>query len=135
MASRRDAVDVLRVFLASPGDLVEERQIAREVVDEVNEIIKGVGVHVDLLGWEDARPGAGRPQHIINRDVDAAHLFVGMIWRHWGTPTGTHSSGFEEEFERAAERRKNEGSPEMWLSFKKVGDELLKDPGPQINRV
>jgi preprotein translocase subunit SecE len=131
----RDALRVLQVFLASPGDLVPERQISREVVDEVNDSIKPLRLHIDLLGWEDTRPGVGRPQAIINKDVDACDLFVGLMWRHWGSPTGEHSSGFEEEFERARQRRSLGGSPEMWLSFKQVGDEHLQDPGPHLRRV
>jgi hypothetical protein len=130
-----EGLKVLSVFLASPGDLADERQVAREVIDDLNESIRPSGLHVELLGWEDTRPGAGRPQSIINKDVDSCDLFVGMMWRHWGTPTGTHTSGFEEEFERASGRRPTHNSPEIWLCFKAIGAEYLKDPGPQLQRV
>ncbi|MBV8546094.1 MAG: DUF4062 domain-containing protein, partial [Acidobacteria bacterium] len=130
-----EAVEVIHIFLASPGDLLDERQIARDVVDEVNECIRSLSTQIVLLGWEDTRPGVGRPQQIINKDVDRCDLFVGLMWRHWGTATGTHSSGFEEEFERARERHAITGSPEMWLSFKSIGDDHLKDPGAQLRRV
>jgi len=127
---------LLTVFIASPGDLVEERRIAREVVDEVNRTLGRVfGVHVELVGWEDTLPGGGRPQELINRDVARCDLFVGLLWGRWGTATGEYSSGFEEEFERARRRRRESGSPEMWLSFKAIDRNQLADPGEQLTKV
>lgn len=53
---------MLRVFLASPGDLVAERQIARDVAAEVSEYVAPFGYGVELYGWEDTVSQAGRPQ-------------------------------------------------------------------------
>jgi HEAT repeat protein len=128
--------NVLQVFLASPGDVVDERRSAREVVDIINRIYsRDLGWHIELLGWEDTLPGAGRPQELINADVDVCHLFVGIVWARWGTPTGKFDSGFEEEFERARTRYREEGTPEIWLFFKQVDSDRLRDPGPQLQRV
>lgn len=127
---------VLKAFLASPGDLDDERRIARAVVDEVNHTVgRTWGITVELLGWEDTLPGAGRPQALINHDVDSCDLFIGMLWRRWGQPTGTHSSGFEEEFERARSRRRATMKPELWLAFKAVDPDNLRDPGDQLKKV
>lgn len=127
---------ILYVFLGSPGDLAEERLIARDVVDELNQThSRLLGWHIDLLGWEDTLPGFGRPQEIINRDVDSCHLFVGLLWRRWGQPTGEHSSGLEEEFERARKRRMESGIPDIWLFFKRVDPEVVADPGEDLKRV
>jgi hypothetical protein len=53
----RDVSDqwkVIRVFLASPGDLDEERRAAKETVDEINKTwFESLGYHVELMGWED----------------------------------------------------------------------------------
>ena len=122
-------------FLASPGDLVEERRIAKEVVEEINRSIRLLNWNIELLGWEDTLPGYMRPQEIINREVDVCELFIGLLWRRWGQPTGTHESGFQEEFERARERRLQTASPEIWLFFKAVESEQLEDPGEQLKRV
>jgi hypothetical protein len=128
--------NVLRVFLASPGDVIPERHIAREVVDELNRIFsRSLGWHIELLGWEDTMPGAGRPQERINADVDACDLFVSVVWARWGSPTGKFESGFEEEFERARARHQESGKPERWLFFKQVESDRLRDPGPQLQRV
>jgi hypothetical protein len=128
---------VLNVFLASPGDLESERRASKEVVDEVAMTARELGVSLELLGWEDTLPGAQRPQDAINADLDAADLVVGLLWRRWGQPTGhaEYTSGFEEEFERAFQRRTSSGSPEIWLFFKDVEAALRQDPGEQLQKV
>ena len=71
---------VLHAFLASPGDLEEERKAIRDVVDEFNRLwADELGYQVDLVGWEETVAGYGRPQHLINQDVDRCDLFIGMI--------------------------------------------------------
>ena len=101
--------DFIRVFLASPGDLTEERQAAKQVIDEVNEEWgEYLGSHVELVGWEDTVARFGRPQAIINGDLERCEVFVGMLWKRWGTPPGGESkytSGFEEEFSISLDRR------------------------------
>lgn len=127
---------VLRVFLASPGDLSEERRAAKRAVDELDHTMaREFGWRIELCGWEDTLPGAGRPQELINRDVEACHLFVGLLWRRWGSPTGKFSSGFEEEFEFARARRSKTAEPEIWLCFKEVEAEQSKDPGEHLSSV
>src|SRR6185369_7787589 len=92
--------NIIIAFIASPGDVADERRVAREVVEELNESLRAINWQIDLLGWEDTLPGAARPQELINKDVDACDLFIGILWRRWGQPTGEYSSGIEEEFER-----------------------------------
>ena len=109
MSIRRD---VLSVFLASPSDLASEREIVKEVVSSFNtKFAKHTGYTIELLAWEDIPPGAGRPQARINPGVDQCALFVGLLWKRWGTPTRAGKTGFEEEFERATERRRNADLP------------------------
>ncbi|HRI02869.1 MAG TPA: DUF4062 domain-containing protein [Pyrinomonadaceae bacterium] len=124
--------NILTVFLASPNDLANERLAVRDVVQELNESLRDIGWHIELLGWEDTIPGAGRPQEIINRDVDSCHLFFGMLWKRWGTPTGQYSSGFEEEYTRVMLRRAETTEPEIMLVFKAVD---AGDPGTELQKV
>ena len=133
-----ESLNLLSVFLASPGDLHEERKAAKAVVDQVNtSIAYPFGWHIQLLGWEDTLPGAARPQDIINREVDKCELFVGLLWRRWGEPPGSpdYTSGFHEEFERAKQRRQISNRPEIWLFFKEIDEEQLDDPGEQLKKV
>ena len=130
---------IIYAFLASPGDLQEERKAIRDVVDEFNESWSdNLGYQIELLGWEDTVASFGRPQELINQDVDRCELFIGLIWKRWGTPPdkdGKFSSGFQEEFEQSKDRRKDSGSPEIALFFKKIPDELMEDPGEDLKRV
>ncbi|MGO9094598.1 MAG: DUF4062 domain-containing protein [Bryobacteraceae bacterium] len=129
---------VLTVFIASPCDLADERRRAFEVVAEINEAIKNIDWSIDLLGWEDTLPGYGRPQDLINRDVERCDLFIGLLWRRWGTPPGQDSrftSGFEEEFSNATLRRERTHSPEIWMFFRTVEVAQIADAGTQLQRV
>lgn len=130
---------IIRAFLASPGDLQDERRAIRGVVDEFNESwANELGYQVELIGWEETVAGFGRPQHLINQDLDRCDLFLGMIWKRWGTPpdhNGAFSSGFKEEFERSMKRREATGIPEVSLFFKSIPDEFMVDPGDDLKKV
>ena len=93
----------IKVFIASPGDVPEERDIVRDVCDELNRstLLKPFGISFEAIGWEDAFPSPGRPQEIINRLVDVCELFVCIFHRRFGTPTGKEGSGTFAEFLRA----------------------------------
>jgi Domain of unknown function (DUF4062) len=128
----------VKVFLASPGDLAEERKAAKLIVDDFNgQLAEPFGYQVELVGWEDTLPGVGRPQAIINRDLDGCDLFVGMLWKRWGTPPGTerYTSGFEEEFNRSMARNETEGRPEINLLLKDIDAASLADPGDHLKKV
>ena len=130
---------VLRVFLASPGDLQEERKAVRSVVDEINELWADTwSYQIELMGWEDTVSRYGRPQNIINQEVDRCDLFIGMIWKRWGTPPdrdGKFTSGFQEEFQRALGRRERDGNPEISLFFKEIPNDFTADPGEDLKKV
>ena len=130
---------VVQIFLASPGDLQDERQAAKAVVDAFNKRwADWLGIQVELVGWEDTFKRWGRPQEQINLDLDRCEAFIGMLWRKWGTPPSTdghYTSGFEEEFERAHASRKTSSRPEMTLFLKTIDAEFLKDQGPDLRKV
>lgn len=127
---------VLKVFLASPDDVKPERAAAETLVNDINKHLNStLDWHIKLYKWEDAVPGYGRAQEIINAAVDDCALFVGLLWERWGQPTGKYSSGFEEEYERALARRKKTDEPEIWLVFKAPNPEKVKDPGAELSKV
>lgn len=130
---------IIRVFLASPSDLGDERRAAREAVEEINNsTAKPQGYQIDLYGWEDTISAAGRPQAIINDELKQCELFIGMLWARWGTPPdndGCFTSGFEEEFTIATQARLNTGTPELRMYFKAVDESRAKDPGPELSKV
>jgi len=93
---------VIEVFIASPGDVVQERQLIREVIDEWNIIHskKRLTVIKDL-GWEyDVYSSfkEGRAQEAINKQIlEYSDLLIGVFWTKVGTPTGDYVSGSIEE--------------------------------------
>jgi tetratricopeptide (TPR) repeat protein len=122
---------VTRIFIASPGDLNTERAIFPDVIEKVNRIkAKSKGMLLEAVGWEDTLPGKGRPQEKIDEDVKHSDLIVMLLWKRWGSATGKYSSGFEEEYEVACANDK-----EIWLYFRGILDDMLADPGEQLQKV
>jgi hypothetical protein len=122
-----DLIQPLYVFIASPGDVEDEREAIRELVAELNGSLRKKGWEISLLGWEDRGPTGGRAQADINEDVKRCDVFVGIAWKRWGAPTGDHSSGFAEEWSIARDRHKRSGRPDLWLYFKKVPEGIPED--------
>jgi hypothetical protein len=126
---------ILSVFVASPSDLSDERKALRDVVERLNKIYgRRTGWQIELWGWEDTLASFSRPQALINKDVENCDLFIGMMWKRWGTSSGEYSSGFEEEFTIARKRRLSGDRPEIWMLFKMVDEELHEDPGEQLKK-
>ncbi|MFJ8863836.1 DUF4062 domain-containing protein [Streptomyces sp. NPDC102451] len=124
------------VFIASPGDVQGEREAVRMAADSLNNLHSAVSaVRVRVTGWEHVQPEHERPQEVINELVDECDIFIGVLHRKWGSPTGQYDSGFEEEYERALGRRKATGSPEMPIYFKRVEQDFLVDPGEHLKKV
>src|SRR6266545_3574752 len=93
-----------RVLIASPSDLMEERQAATEAVNDWNaQHATAEGVVLLPVKWEThATPQAGiRPQETINRQfVRDCDILVGMFWTKLGTSTGVAEAGTVEEIDQ-----------------------------------
>jgi pyrimidine-nucleoside phosphorylase len=138
--SMRRKTSILRkyVFLASPGDVQEERHRFPSILEKMNDMkAHALGIHLEPSGWERVSPGFGRAQGLINESLDYCDLFVMLLWRRWGMPPGgqEYSSGTEEEFERACALCKKRGRPAIHLYFRQVSPDFLSDPGPQLKQV
>jgi hypothetical protein len=124
------------LFIASPSDVEGERQAVRTAVDGLNATQgRTVNIRVQADGFENVGPGVGRPQELINPLIEECDIFVGILNRRWGNPTGTHSGGFEEEFELALNLARRSGSPKVWLFLKEIPDDIARDPGPELTRM
>ena len=101
-------VTVLRVFVASPGDVEEERNCLENVTRELNLVwVANLGIQLELVKWEThAYPDfRNHAQSVINEQIsDDYDIFVGIMWCLAGTPTECAQSGTIEEFNRAKER-------------------------------
>lgn len=128
------------VFIASPGGLEDERQAAYRIVQEINRAnARHWGCQLELVGWEFTLPGNGRPQSIINRELDRCEYFIGVIFDHWGsmpsTADNSYTSGFEEEFERARIHVTSGKMKDISVYFKEIPSDRLRDPGESLKRV
>ena len=75
----------LRIFLASPGDLGDEREVVRACVDEHNARRRGKSnVTYEVVGWERVRGTARRPQEAINELIGESHFLVALFKGSWG---------------------------------------------------
>lgn len=128
----------LNVFIASPGDVQEERGIIREVCEETRNdpFCKSKGVSLEASGWEDVFPEAGRPQETINRLVRECDLFVCILHKRFGAPTGKEESGTLEEFLLAYDSWKETRKPHIMFYFKEAVIRTLQESrDPQLLKV
>lgn len=114
---------VIQVFVASPGDVKEERAILETVVIQLNQIwSKNLGLTFELLRWETTVHPAfsSDPQAAINEQIGLDYdVFIGIFWGRLGTATPRATSGTLEEFEHAYSRLSATGlTPEIMLYFK-----------------
>jgi hypothetical protein len=95
--------NVYKVMIASPNDVISERNIVREILYEWNVINSDKSKMVLLpIGWEThSTPSMGdNPQSIINKQIlKDCDLLVGIFWTRVGTATDSYASGTIEEIE------------------------------------
>lgn len=98
-----DAV-VCNVMIASPGDIRQERLLAREALWNWNYLhCERMKIVLMPIGWDThSAPAMGdRPQGIINKQVgERSDLLIGIFWTRLGTPSGEADSGTVEEIEK-----------------------------------
>lgn len=132
-------IKLIRAFIASPSGLADERRAAHVVAQQVNDTVaREMGGRLELIGWEETLSGMGRPQALINADMETCELFIGAMWTKWGSKPaldGPYTSGFEEEFELSRVRHGRSGSPLMSVFFKEIDAVQLQDPGEDLKKV
>jgi len=139
--ARPRLINTYYVFLASPGDVNAERDVVRDFFHDFNITDAGnIGLRFEVVDWENyATVGVGRPQDLITRQTlgrfgDSLALVVGIMAQRFGSPTGSHDSGTEEEFECALEARGQRGYPEIKWFFRKVKHLDLPAQEPELTR-
>lgn len=94
---------VIRILIASPGDVAKERDVVMECIHSWNAAHSEItGTLLEPVRWEShTYPESGdRPQAIINRQiVENGHCLIGIFGTRLGMPTGDALSGTIEETE------------------------------------
>ena len=117
-----EPVNLIRVFVASPGDVAAEREAVVTACERANiELGDYLKTRLEAIRWETHTfPTYGETvQHEIFKQIDFARLdlFVGILADRFGTPTEGRGSGTEAEFERAVELHKEQKRPHIMLYF------------------
>ena len=134
----------LRVFLASPGDVAEERKLALEVLDRLpDDPVFRDRITIRTIAWD--KPGAGTPmlatltpQEAIKQGLpepSECDIVIVILWSRMGTPLPSewtkpdgslYRSGTEWEYCNALEAAEQHGKPKLLL-YRRT-EKVLLDP-------
>src|SRR5688572_4331016 len=95
----------IRIFVSSPGDCDEERQVLDRVVERINnDQDDNGGPRLKLFKWEvDVVPQIGRPpQTVVDDQTPLYDIYLGIMSSRFGGD-GTRESGTEVEFRKAVQ--------------------------------
>ena len=95
-------IRIVKVLVASPSDVAEERQMAEDVIKKWNARPQRP-LMLEAVLWESyaAPETGGRVQGILNKQiVDECDFAIGIFWTRIGTDTGVAPGGAVEEVER-----------------------------------
>jgi DNA-binding protein HU-beta len=95
----------LEVFVSYASDLEPESRLLGDVVGRVSALYGkqyGITLHA-VLFKRDIMPSSGKgdPQSDINRSLQQATFFIGLMWGRFGAPTPRAKSGMKEEYDIA----------------------------------
>ncbi len=122
------SVRVLRIFLSSPGDVVEERHCARDAIAELQREPQFEAVKLEAVSWDDPH---GRtplvaqfdPQTAVERGLpkpSQCDAVVGIFWARMGSPLP------------ADKYQKTDGSPYLSGTEYELEDAFGPNPGPDV---
>src|SRR5271165_3184230 len=94
---------VIRVALASPSDVAQERTKVEGLISEINPLlVREMDLAMVLSRWENLPPefNEGGPQAIIDQALafERADLFIGIFANRLGTTSPDGQTGSEHEF-------------------------------------
>jgi len=120
-------MNVLRIFLASPGDVKAEREMIFALKEDLDLLIgKDKNIRFEIVNWErNTYPGKGEDaQDVINKQINNEYdVFFGIFWQRFGTPTNRFESGTLEEYENAKEKFENDKeNTHIMMYFKTQGN-------------
>jgi hypothetical protein len=134
---------ILRVLIASPSDVAEQREVLTNVIHDWNATHSGAeGIVLMPVRWEThAHPATGdHPQGLINKQiVDGCDILIAAFWSRLGTATPVAPSGTAEEIERLRSKGKKvllyfstaplpqSHDPEQWQKLKEYQRTLQHD--------
>jgi len=102
----------IKILVASPSDVAEERKMVADVILDWNARHDQSPIRLEAVLWEKYAAPENRgdgigPQAPINRHlVESCHFAIGIFWTRIGTPTKVAHGGAVEEIEIMLEKKK-----------------------------
>lgn len=129
---------IYKVFLASPNDVLDERRVALEVIDQLNGEYSRTGqpYRIEVRVWDrHSYPDLGLPMDVISKKIpiEECDILVSVFWRRMGTKPNKirpsdgkpYLSGTEQEVDEAIQaRRASEKGRPVIMIYRKM------DPSP-----
>ena len=139
------ATPTIRIFASSPADVTKERDALGVAVQDLNTTLRALvpdkGITLELVRWEThTHPdfGAG-PQGVVDDQLGLDYdVFVGMMWKRFGTPTHEAGSGTEQEFRAAYkgwEERRRPSHILFYFSEAPISTKLTAAEATQLGEV
>lgn len=132
-------VTQIRVLVSCPDDVAPEKQIVREVCEDITHGLgKGRNIQIRAIDWrENVVPlitGEGA-QSVINRQIEDYDydIYVGILWKRFGDKRPNGLTPTEEEFENAFSRNQKTRRPILQFYFKL--DEFYSDNSYDASQV
>jgi len=115
-------VNKIKIFLSCPSDVIKEKKSLIRVINELNRTIGNEkNITLELCQWQThVVPSMGRPQEIINEQMEPYDIYLGIMWKRFGSSTDIYGSGTQEEFERAYKSWKETNHPKIMFYFNKT---------------
>lgn len=115
------SVRVLRVFVSSPRDVAEARELVPEILERINVTDGSVSAYrLEAFLYERNVPPAIGPsaQESVDAGTPPYEIYLGIMAARFGTPTGDYGSGTEKEFRDAYARWQSTKQPHILLYFR-----------------
>jgi hypothetical protein len=127
----------MNVLIASPGDVVIERKIVREVCLGLNEgeLLRHLGVSIRTAMWEDVFPSVEDPQTIINRVADECDVLVCIFYKRFYTQSGRIESDNLNKFLLSYDSWKSLKKPYVMFYFKEVNASIEGFSASEVHEV
>ena len=131
-------MDEYKIFIGSPSDVQEEREIIEDIIDEMNDLYEHLDVpKLKLISLNtDVRSKIGNieGQSVIDKQIEGKYnVFIGILWKKFGTKTENYDSGTEQEFYNAYSKYEEDPkSMEIMFYFCERTAKLSEIDGEQL---
>ena len=121
------------IFISSPDDVKEERNIIENAINETNRYYRHDEKipKLNLIKLEtDVRSiiTNQEAQTVIDKQIEGKYnVFIGILWKKFGTPTEKYGSGTEQEFYNAYNKHLEDPNSMDLMFYFCTKDLIFKD--------